>query len=133
MGIGGHSFMLKLRPNFQCQVSGIVMAAVHLGEGRHRKDSNATETFRAREEGKFSSLQYSGSCSPQSWVHKQFLTSTIWTFWRVLQHPWKVFFLFSVTGHGFRNGKTLTSPISLHVFSFHSYIVLTMTQCEQWD
>lgn len=131
MGMGDLGFLLKHRLNVQCQVSGIVMAAVRLGEGSHRKDSNATKPFRAREEGRTGNFPPSstlGTVCPWSWVHThQFLTSTTWTFWRVLQHPWKVIFIFSVTGHGFRNGKTLTLPISQPVFSLHSYIVLTMT------
>lgn len=141
MGIRGHRFMLKHRPKIQCHVSGIVMAAVQLGERSPRKDTNAAEPFRAREEGIFppsSSGNFPpsstlGAVRPWSWVHMQFLTSTTWIFWRVLQHPWKVIFLFSVTGEGFRNGKTLTSPISQHVFSLHHCIVLTMTQYEQCD
>lgn len=134
MGIGGHRFVLKLRLNVQCQVSGIVMAAVQLGEGSHRKDSNAAEPLRAWDNFPPSSIgNFLVVVHPWSWVHMQYLTSTTWTFWRVLQCPWKVIFLFTVTGHGFRNGKTLTSPISQHVFSFQSHIVLTMTQHEQWD
>lgn len=86
--------MLKHRLDVQCQVPGIVMAAVQLGEGSPRKDPNATEPFRAREEGNFPPSSTLGAVHPWSWVHMQFLTSTTWTFWRVLQDPWKVIFLF---------------------------------------
>lgn len=100
--------MLEHRPNIQCQVSGIVLTAAQLGEGSYRKDSSATEPFRAREEGNFppfSTGNFPSSSTlsavhPWSWVHMKFLTSTTWTFWRVLQRPWKIIFPFSVTGHG---------------------------------
>lgn len=58
MGMGDLGFLLKHRLNVQCQVSGIVMAAVQLGEGSHRKDSNATKPFRLREGGKEEALTW---------------------------------------------------------------------------